>query len=1070
MAGRLARLTMALMTGGLALVGGAALTGVYGYASRLTDQRLEDYRGFVVGEVSGVGRAAAATVDRTADAAVNADGVPDPVAIARDHVTSSEFFTRVVLVDTTGTVIVSYPRRETGELPPQLGALVATATSAPRFTESADASGRPGLWVYRRAAHGDRHVVFARVKLESVASLLDRVRAGEGRFAVILAPGGETRLLSAGAPEVAFERLHYLESEDPHAGTVGVGKQGAARYSGAWGDVTGLPGIEWRVVVVEPVGLAVRDTWTALVPAALMMLLVGAGMVVLSYVATGYLVRPLRELEARAHKVRDGAYVRPLHVSRDDEVGRMTRAFNSLVLRLNALHDVAELMAAASHIEQVLDAALAALRHIAPAARVALLIADDPHGRLILVRATDPAIEEGTVLSLSDYPRLAQVVGGLGPVSPLIDASDPEGARGPFARWSVARPGSMLFFPLVYGVENLGAVVVRSPARDLTDGEIEMVRTFATQLAVAVRTSRLFEMEHVSRREAEILRSVAERLSDPSGLAEALVVVGGLAGAVMGTPRTGLQLRPSEAFGSEEDHEDGTGGPDDWMTLWSAMVEAKEAGTGEPSLADRGSGSDEVRGWLASRGMRAALVVPLVVEDEVRGVLGSGYGEDAPDPDERRIALAAAIGKQVALALENALLFERARKRAANLETLFTISQAVSSTLQSRVVLNRVLDVVQKILSADAVSLMTYDAARKKITTAMARGLISQEILYLETARNEDIPGRVFESRGPVRVGRLAPDSGGLEGLASAQGLHSLLSVPLVARDRSIGVLTVLSRTPDSFDHEDTELLMTFASQAALAIENANLFSREHAVASMLQSSLLPGHLPFYEGLEVASEYRPASPDADIGGDYYDMFTVPDGRIAMVIGDVCGKGVAAATKTSMIKYSVRSLLAAGMGPAKVLWTLNEMVKEGGDPSDIVTLWLGLLDVEGGRIEYANGGHPPALLFDPGPGRFSRLAPTGPLLGAITGAPYESVSIRMPTGAVLLLYTDGVTEARKGNRFFGEGRIRRVVKAERDAVGSVRGLLEALERFAPGVLRDDVAVVAVGRTAQDLDTE
>ncbi len=1043
------------------MVGGAALTGVYRYAASLNEQRLEDYRSFVVGEFAGLGRAAAVTLDRTAGVATDPEGRPDAVAIARDFASSSESFARVLVVDASGTVVVSHPRRTSEGLSPELSRLAGSAGVRGRFAESVDASGNPALWVYRTAARDDRHAVFARLKLDSVASLLDRIGATQGRMAALVGEDGRVRMASAGMPHGIIDKTDYLPGrDDPGEGVVRVGEIGTTRLAGAWGRVTGLPGVEWTVVVAEPVSLAARETWAALVPAALMMLLVGAGMVVLTYVAAGYLVRPLQELEVRAHKVRDGAYVRPLHVRGEDEVGRMTRAFNSLVLRLNALHDVTELMAAASHLDQVLDAAVASLRHIAPAARIALLLASDPPGSLRLVRVTDPSIQEGSEVPLTEASRMGEVLGALGPASPLLDIEDPDPAAGPLAPWLDARSGSVLYFPLLFGAEHLGVLVVRTPSRDLTDGEIEMVRTFSSQLAVAVRTSRLFEVEHASRREAEMLRAVAERLSDPSGIIDALGVVGGLAGAVLAAPGTGFGLDGQVSAGSER----ASIPPEmeERMALWRALEEGAGDVSFEPHWVDRATGADEIRAWLSGRGFESALVVPLVAEESVRGVMVAPYLAGGPNPDERRIALAAAIAKQVSLALENTSLFERARKRAANLETVFTIGQTVSSTLQSRVVLNRVLDVVQKILSADAVSLMTYDPARKTIATAMARGLISRDMLYLETARGQDIPGAVFDSRTPVRIGRLEPGDEGLEGLAGAQGLRSLLSVPLVSRDRSIGVLTVLSRSADAFDQEDTELLMTFASQAALAIDNASLFSREHAVASMLQSSLLPGELSRFDGLEAASEYRPASPDADIGGDYYDMFTAPDGRVAVVIGDVCGKGVVAATKTSMIKYSVRGLIAAGMAPAEALGTLNDMVKETGDTSDIVTLWLGLIDVDEGGLEYANGGHPPALLYDQGSGRFHRLEPTGPLLGAIQGAAYEAGSLVMPPGATLLLYTDGVTEARKGNRFFGEGRIRRVMKSHKDAVGSVRGLLEALERFAPGVLRDDVAVVAVTR--------
>ena len=160
------------------------------------------------------------------------------------------------------------------------------------------------------------------------------------------------------------------------------------------------------------------------------------------------------------------------------------------------------------------------------------------------------------------------------------------------------------------------------------------------------------------------------------------------------------------------------------------------------------------------------------------------------------------------------------------------------------------------------------------------------------------------------------------------------------------------------------------------------MYSREHDVASILQASILPGDLPEFAEIEAASVYEPAGADVEIGGDYYDLFRAPDESIWFAIADVCGKGVVAATKTSMIKYSVRSLVAAGLGPANVLGEVNRMVVATGETSDIVTLWVGRYDPSAGELSWSSGGHPPAALLRPGAGEVEWLSPTGPLLGAL----------------------------------------------------------------------------------------
>jgi GAF domain-containing protein len=466
------------------------------------------------------------------------------------------------------------------------------------------------------------------------------------------------------------------------------------------------------------------------------------------------------------------------------------------------------------------------------------------------------------------------------------------------------------------------------------------------------------------------------------------------------------------------------------------------------------------------------IMIPLVQGGHARGALVLSSRTTSLHPSSRHLALAGTIGKEVSLALDNALLLQQARTRAVNLETIFRISQAVSSSLQTNVVLNRVLDVVQKIFSAEAVALMDYDPVRRTIATSMARGIANRDLLHLNVLPGEDIAGRVFQSGTPTVYADLADIDSDLARIALAQGLRSMLAVPLRARERSIGLLVVYSRSVDAFSSEDRELLNWFGSQAALAIDTASLYGKEHHVASVLQKSILPDVLPKVPGLRTASFYLPAGAEAEIGGDYYDLFRAPDGRVVLAIGDVCGKGVQAATKTSAIKHSLRGMVATGAGPARALTELNRLVAESGDPADIVTMWFGFLDLGSGELRWADGGHPPALLRRAGTRMIERLEVTGPLLGAVPSAPYSEGVMTLAPGDIVMLYTDGVTEARRGPQFFGEGRLRRALRRTGSAQDAVDGLLDALGDFCGGALRDDAAVLAaeIVHPEQDASSE
>jgi len=769
----------------------------------------------------------------------------------------------------------------------------------------------------------------------------------------------------------------------------------------------------------------------------------------------------LTVLEGRARDVASGGYVRPLRVVRDDEMGRVAEAFNEMGVRLNSLQDMAQLLATASNLDDVLDAVLSAIGRILGTGEAAVLLSDPADLALSLVRGRGLAAPSVTLLVPLDEPspfatafleqRVVPFAGGgnekVGSISSLFGTG-------------ADRAGVVV--PLAIGREAIGVVVVLTPGRRaFTESQIETLRVFSANAAVAVRTSHLFADERLSRTEAEALRAVAELTVRPGDLGKALESSAGIAADLLGYGGWTIVLenRQQLGLGIPVDRDADHRLVEAWRLVEQQCAQASESGHAPIVVADaRG-----VPGLMAltGPGWGSALFIPVMQGSIARGALVL-HDRMPRRPTTREISVAGTIGQQLSLAIRNAYLLQQARTRAANLETVFRISQAVSSELQLSAVLNRVLDVVQKILSADAVALMSYDSERHVIETSMARGVATSDMLYFHTQPGEDIPGRVFALGMPISYGDLSSRSTPLSCIASQQGFESLLAVPLMARGRPIGVLAVYSKAASAFSGEDVELLLTFAAQAALAVDTAALYGKEHHVASVLQASILPERLPSVPGLELASFYLPSGVEAEIGGDYYDVFATDDGRTVLAIGDVCGKGVVAATKTSMIKYTLRGLIGAGAGPAQALAELNRQVSATGDPADIVTIWVGVLDVADGTLTYADGGHPPGLLLRAGTRVIERLDASGPLLGAMSRVEYEERVIEVGIGDLVLLYTDGVTEARRSSRLFGEGRVRRALRRSHAAHECLDVLLAAVKKYSIGPLKDDAAALAIRR--------
>ncbi len=1048
----------------LILVTSAA--GVYEMAGRQQSTRLAAYRDILVADIAGRMSGTYGIVRTIAeDAALDDD---DPAAFQRvlsmSSLENAQYLEGMVLLESDGTVLQAWPPDVLGGATPgSLGATEASAAVTPFIAgHEAGDRGVDTLWAFVavRQPEGPPRLLLGRIRTEFLSDTLTDISALPGA-PVALVFDRDGRLLYYDAAAAGIEGAPVEFSADPQGAFTGELRVGGdSEWVGPYADVRTPKGLGWRVAVVDSPAVAWRETRAALMPgvlgwvAALAVALVGALVVV------SRMTQPLRQLEKRARALGSGVSLEPETVVEHDEVGRLAEAFNSVALRLNQMNDILELLARASDRSLVLAGVTSAIAHMLGAVDAEVLLLGDG-GELELVAAEGVLDgQEGITVRLADVPWVGSAVTTGQP------SEAPPGERDSYLDLHGASAATALAAPLRVAEETIGVtVVVRHDGPGFSEAEVETVRTFAAQASVALQNSRLFEDERRSRREAESLRSVAERVAAPGDIEQVLSDVGMMQAGLVGFGQPTVVLLDRGTYGLPAPEDPSVDRA--WLGVWETVA---EGGAAAPASAfvDVASATDEVAAVLRQKHAEVALMTPLFRASGLAGLIVLTSPTPIAAPSPRRLALAGTVGKQASLALENAYLYQQAKSRADNLETIFRISHAVGSSLQSRIVLNRVLDVVQKILSADAVMLMTYDAQRKYISVPMARGILHRDMLEATFRPGEDVPGRVYETREPERYDRISTADTRLLNSAAEQGLESLLAVPLLARGRSIGVLVVFAREPGAFSTDELDLLRTFASQAALAIDTAEMFSREHSVATVLQESILPTRLPRIPGIEASSVYLPAGTDADIGGDYYDLFTAPDGRVVVSIGDVCGKGVAAATKTSMIRYALRGMVVAGLEPSRVLTELNEMLLESGDASSIVTLWLGYIDTSGGRLVYADGGHPPGLLLQPSDSRIERLATTGALLGAVTGASWTQQEAVLEPGALLLLYTDGVTEARSEGRFFGEGRVRRALRAGGTPAGVAQRLLGQVQRFAAGELRDDAAILTIGyRTGGDV---
>ncbi|WP_409331573.1 SpoIIE family protein phosphatase [Trujillonella humicola] len=291
---------------------------------------------------------------------------------------------------------------------------------------------------------------------------------------------------------------------------------------------------------------------------------------------------------------------------------------------------------------------------------------------------------------------------------------------------------------------------------------------------------------------------------------------------------------------------------------------------------------------------------------------------------------------------------------------------------------------------------------------------------------------------------------------------QAIAALPLLVGDRLVGALAVTFRTARPFDGDERAFLLTVADQVAVAFERAALADVRREMAETLQRSLLPGHLPAVDRLAVAARYLPAVSGTSAGGDWYDVLPLPDGAVAVAVGDVVGDGAPAAATMGQLRSALAGILLAGLPPARALEVLDRFSGHV-DGARVSTVACLRLEPDAGRLTYSCAGHPPPLLANggDGTGHHGYLdGGLGPALGLPTSGPRPEAARALPPGATLVLYTDGLVERRGVTLDDG---------LERLATAVTRRLSAPLPVLLDGVLddlvdgdggTDDVAVVAV----------
>ena len=336
------------------------------------------------------------------------------------------------------------------------------------------------------------------------------------------------------------------------------------------------------------------------------------------------------------------------------------------------------------------------------------------------------------------------------------------------------------------------------------------------------------------------------------------------------------------------------------------------------------------------------------------------------------------------------------------------------------------------------------------------------------------LPGaEVTRTRRPVYLETLQQRDADFPSLADVDGFNSCAVLPLVTSAGVTAVIALGFPGDHVFDADERLFLEAVADQAAQALDRTRLHARHVEVVQLLQQSLLPPRLVDVPYADLAAAYYPAEDGTDVGGDFYDLFPLPGGRWALMIGDVRGTGPAAAALTALVRHTARAVARSGAPAPAVVAAVNDALADSADDETFCTFIYveAAPTVDGIDLRTVGAGHPPPFIVHPD-GTSEILHAPGPLLGVIPGARYVETRARLEPGDALMLYTDGVIECRAQapsdealRAFFDEHRLGEALAgaAGSGAAGLVGAVEMALLEFAGGRLADDVAIFAIRAT-------
>lgn len=654
------------------------------------------------------------------------------------------------------------------------------------------------------------------------------------------------------------------------------------------------------------------------------------------------------------------------------------------------------------------------------------------------------------------------------------------------ARVNQRRVRSALFVPLLAGANTVGVVAALNlTPRSLGMTNARTLNVLAGQAAISIENARLYSAEQRRATQLAIVSDVGRTVAQVLDLDELLEkVVHEIQDrfgythvhALVEQANGNLQFRASTHPLSAQWRDRG-----EHMRRQEGII-GWVAANAEPLLVtDVNNDPRYVPGPdNALINTRSEVAVPLIVGQRVVGVLdvqserlGAFSGED--------LYVLKTLGAQIAIAIENARLYESQRAEAYYLNALLNVAENLADRDSLDEALDTVVTLTTLLVGVKRAAVFLFDPVAREFYAGKAYGLtpaMQKQFARLRLpveVRAQTVFSELWETREPVVVQNAQTSDLLQPNLAAIFELESVVMFPLIARGEMVGTLGVdQGDKAHHFTDEEMRVLNGIANQSAVYIERSRLdqqadlqkrFEYELGLARQIQTSFLPSQPPPLPGYDIAAAWHAAR---EVGGDFYDMIPLAHERAGFVIADVSDKGLAAALYMALTRTIIRTMAIGKPSPREALERANDVIIADAHSDMFVTAFYAVLEAASGTVTYVNGGHNPPLWYRHATRDVSLLTEHGIALGILPNIEIPQAQTTLDCGDVLVLYTDGITDALglDGEQEFGMERLTEVVKANgsMSAQELTNEILAAIQEFAQGAPQfDDLTLMVVKRS-------